>query len=110
VRVRYQLRSLQVFRWIMEHPGRGAPYSVRALAEAASAAPSTVGHLVSGRATACDMDTAHALSEALGVAVLVLFAPPASPKSNDSDSDIRHTNLTTHVEEPCEHARAHQPV
>ncbi|MFJ2629613.1 hypothetical protein ACIO6T_41240 [Streptomyces sp. NPDC087532] len=56
------------------------------------------------------MATAHALSEALGVAVLVLFAPPASPETNESDSDVRHAILTNHVEEPCEHARARQPV
>lgn len=83
--VRYELRDLNVFRWVMEHPGRGAPYSVRTLADAAGLKSSTVGHLVNGRTKTCEADAAHALTRVLGVAILVLFAPPASPEQNGSD-------------------------
>lgn len=88
----------------MQHPGRGAPFSVRTLAEAAGIPAATVGHLVSGRVSSCDMQTAHALTEALGVAVLVLFAPPPSPNQTVS-------NPTEHPreEEPCR-VRAPHPA
>ncbi|WP_406425065.1 helix-turn-helix domain-containing protein [Streptomyces sp. NBC_00842] len=94
----------------MEHPGRGAPYSIRALAEASGVPASTIGHLVSGRKNACDMGQAHALAEALGVGVLVLFAPPPSPEANEPTPGMNQSNINSREDEPCEHARAHQTV
>lgn len=76
---RYALRNPNILRWVMDHPGRGAPYSVRSLAEAAGCSPSLIGGLLTGRQKTADMQDAHAIAEAGGVAVLVLFAPPATP-------------------------------
>ena len=77
--MRYELRDLEVFKKVMEHPGRGAPYSVRTLAEASGVSRSQVGRLVSGDLPDLPVHEAHRISEALGVAVLVLFMPPSSP-------------------------------
>lgn len=63
----------------MEHPGQGTSYSVRSLAKASGVSRSQVGRLHSGELEDIPMDEAHRLAEALGVAVLVLFAPPPSP-------------------------------
>ncbi|MFD7622072.1 helix-turn-helix domain-containing protein [Streptomyces sp. NPDC059802] len=63
----------------MEHPGRGAPYSIRTLADASGISRSQVGRLVNGELPNLPVNEAHQMSEALGVAVLVLFMPPVSP-------------------------------
>lgn len=63
----------------MEHPGRGAPYTIRALADATGISRSQVGRLASGDLPDLPVNEAHQISEALGVAVLVLFMPPSSP-------------------------------
>lgn len=78
--VRYALRDLETFKKIMECPGRGVPYSVRDLADATGVSRSQVGRLLTGELTHLDVNDAHSVSEAFGVAVLVLFVPPASPK------------------------------
>lgn len=77
--VRYALRRLGQLKETMEHPGRGVPYSVRSLAAASGVSRSQVGRLVSGEIDSLDVNEAHQVAEALGVAVLVLFAPPSSP-------------------------------
>lgn len=77
--VRYRLIDLATLLRVMEHPGRGAPYSVRSLAEASGISRSQVGRLVSGELPDLPVLEAHRISEALGVAVLVLFMPPSSP-------------------------------
>lgn len=78
--VRYTLRRLGLLKEIMEAPGRGAPYTVRELADASGVSRSQIGRLLTGDLTHLDVNDAHSVSEALGVAVLVLFMPPASPK------------------------------
>lgn len=78
--MRYTLRDLETLKKIMEHPGRGAPYSIRTLAEASGISRSQVGRLATGELPDLPVNEAHQMSEALGVAVLVLFMPPASPK------------------------------
>lgn len=78
--MRYVLRDLDYFKKTMEHPGRGVPYTVRDLAEASGVSRSQIGRLHAGDLAHLDVSDAHSLSEALGVAVLVLFMPPASPK------------------------------
>lgn len=80
--VRYELRDKQILRWVMAHPGRGAPYTTRSLGDRIGRHHSLIGHLLTGERRDCDAVVAHAISEAVGVAVLVLFAPPASPDSN----------------------------
>jgi transcriptional regulator with XRE-family HTH domain len=78
--VRYALRDVTTFRRIMKAPGRGVPYTVRDLAEASGVARSQIGRLLTGDLGSLDVNDAHAVAEALGVAVLVLFMPPVSPK------------------------------
>jgi transcriptional regulator with XRE-family HTH domain len=78
--VRYVLRDLETFKRIMKAPGRGVPYTVRDLAEASGVARSQIGRLHTGELDNLDVNDAHAVAEALGVAVLVLFVPPVSPK------------------------------
>jgi transcriptional regulator with XRE-family HTH domain len=78
--VRYVLRDLETFKKIMEAPGRGVPYTVRDLAEASGVSRSQIGRLLTRDLDNLDVNDAHGIAEALGVAVLVLFMPPASPK------------------------------
>lgn len=83
--IRYTLRDPEVFRKIMDTPGRGAPYSTRTLAVAAGLKHHhLVQRLADGKQETCDIDEAHRIAEALGVAVLVLFVPPTSPERIDS--------------------------
>ncbi|MFC8008878.1 helix-turn-helix domain-containing protein [Streptomyces cinereoruber] len=89
----------------MEHPGRGAPYSVGALAQAAGIPKATVGHLLTGRTGSCEVQAAHDIAEALGVAVLVLFAPSPSPNPTDSSPKLEHER----GEEPTWPAPARHP-
>lgn len=77
--MRYILRDLDYFQKTMKTPGRGAPFTVRDLAEASGVSRSQIGRLLTGDLNNLDVNDAHAVAEALGVAVLVLFMPPASP-------------------------------
>jgi len=84
VRDRYTLRSRDFFQYVMQHPGRGTPYTVRSLAAAVGLSHhSLIGHLSSGMRTDCDAVIAHRIAEAVGVGVLVLFAPSTSPETNN---------------------------
>ena len=78
--MRYRLRDLETFKKVMESPGRGTPYTVRDLAEVSGVSRSQVGRLLTGELDNLSVSDAHAVSEALGVAVLVLFMPPVSPE------------------------------
>jgi hypothetical protein len=71
----------------MDHPGRGTPFSIRSLAKESCVNRSTIGHLLTGERDDIEMDDAHAVTEALGVAVLVLFMPPSSPNPIESTAD-----------------------
>lgn len=83
LRVRYTLRKPGLLSDIMEHPGRGTPYSTRSLADAVGCHHSLIHRLLTGAQETVEMELAHALAEAVGVAVLVLFAPPAAPDPTD---------------------------
>lgn len=85
MRVRYALRDRAWLQYVMKHPGRGTPYTVRSLAAAAGLSHhSLVGHLLSGERTDCSPEVAHGIAEAVGVAVLTLFAPPSSPDRDEA--------------------------
>ena len=85
---RYTLRDRELLQKVMQHPGRGTPFTVRSLAnEIGLSHHSLVGHLLSGQRKDCEAGVAHDIAEAVGVAVLVLFAPPASPKQTDPATD-----------------------
>lgn len=87
LRVRYAVRDRELLRRLMEHPGRGTPYSTRTLATAVGCHHSLVGRLLDGTQETVEMDLAHRITETVGVAVLVLFAPPASPKRTEPATD-----------------------
>jgi transcriptional regulator with XRE-family HTH domain len=77
----------------MDNPGRGAPFSVRTLADAAGLrGHSLIGHLLTGKRHEAGVADAHAIAEAVGVAVLVLFAPSASPDPNETTTDAHPEN------------------
>lgn len=88
--VRYKLRDRTILRWVMDHPGRGAPYTTRSLAAAVQRHHSLIGHLLTGEREDVAGGDAHAISEALGVAVLVLFMPPTSPNQNETATEDAH--------------------
>lgn len=78
------LRSAQIFQWIMKHPGRGVPFGYDSLAEASGCGSGLIEKLATGRQKTADVNDAHSLVEALGVALLVLFMPSASPELDDA--------------------------
>lgn len=80
----YKLRDPDLLRTIMLNPGRGREYSIRELAKTVECPHATIGHLLTGERESCSSDTAHRITEAVGVALLVLFAPPASPAGDVS--------------------------
>lgn len=93
MRVRYTLRDPKILKWVMENPGRGKSHTIRSLSEAVGLTHhSAIGHLVSGRTNECDYEIAHAIAREVGVAVLVLFAPPASPDSNEPNTAHQETS------------------
>lgn len=87
---RYTLRSAQAFQYVMKNPGRGVPYGYDSLAEASGCGRGLIEKLAKGKQQTADVEAAHSLVEALGVALLVLFAPKTSPELDD----------TSHVEPP----------
>jgi hypothetical protein len=89
--VRYTLRDRKIFRWIMDNPGRGKPYSIRNLAEATSVSRTQIGGLLSGSKIDLEMGDAHSVTQVLGVALLVLFAPSASQIQDDASTESRRS-------------------
>lgn len=73
-----------MFRWIMKHPGRGIPFGYDSLAESSGCGSGLIEKLATGRQKTADMGDAHSLVESLGVALLVLFAPQASPELDET--------------------------
>jgi transcriptional regulator with XRE-family HTH domain len=63
----------------MKNPGTGVPYSLDTLAEASGCGRGLIEKLANGSQKTADIDDAIALAEALGVAINVLFAAPATP-------------------------------
>lgn len=75
----YRLRDRALLAQLMAHPGRGTSYTSVSLAQAAQISRSMVGHLLTGEREGCVPEMAQRITDALGVAVLVLFVPPAGP-------------------------------
>lgn len=67
----------------MKNPGRGAPYGYDSLAKASGCGRGLIEKLATGKQATADVQDAHALVEALGVALLVLFTPKASPELDE---------------------------
>ncbi|MGW6531379.1 hypothetical protein [Streptomyces venezuelae] len=68
----------------MKNPGRGTPYGYDSLAEATGLGRGLIEKLAKGKQKTADVNDAHALVEAFGVAILVLFAPSPSPNLDDA--------------------------
>lgn len=62
--------------------------SGRALARKAGLGPGIVGHLMSGRRTTCNLETAKAIEEALGCPQGFLFEPSLSPVADTTQQRI----------------------
>ncbi|MEV8033975.1 helix-turn-helix transcriptional regulator [Streptomyces sp. NPDC086182] len=77
--VRYALRDLDYFKKTMKHPGRGVPFEPEELAKKVGISRSQMYRILAGHVLDLPVNEAHAVAGALGVAVLVLFVPPASP-------------------------------
>lgn len=71
----------------MKHPGRGTPYGYDSLAEVSGCGRGLIEKLATGKQQTADVEAAHSLVEALGVALLVLFAPSASPELDDPSQE-----------------------
>jgi transcriptional regulator with XRE-family HTH domain len=67
----------------MKNPGRGVPYGYDTLADATGCGRGLIEKLATGRQATADVNDAHSLVEALGVSLLVLFAPKASPELDE---------------------------
>ncbi|MFJ4434568.1 hypothetical protein [Streptomyces sp. NPDC088923] len=102
---RYTLLSRDALRWITQHPGRGEPYTVRALASAAAVPQGTVGHLLTGRMTSLTEAQARALAAALGVGVRVLFDPAPSTNENTTEHTRAREESTSWSDAPRSHPR-----
>lgn len=70
----------------MKNPGRGAPYGYDSLAEASGCGRGLIEKLATGKQKTADVNDAHSLVEALGVALMVLFAPSPSPELDGTSS------------------------
>lgn len=71
----YRLVSRDLLRQLMGRTGTGRNITIRALAARANCASSTIGNLLTGTQECVTSQTAHAISNAIGVDVLILFAP-----------------------------------
>lgn len=89
---RYTLKSAEAFQYVMKNPGRGAPYGYDSLAKASGCGSGLIEKLATGRQKSADMEDAHSLVEALGVALMVLFMPSPSPELDGaSPAETPHT-------------------
>ncbi|MGW4810495.1 hypothetical protein ACWEPB_02470 [Kitasatospora cineracea] len=80
---RSRLHDPETLRWVMQHPGRGEPYTVRTLAKAADCNPATIGHLLAGRQESTAKLRAERIARALGCSTRTLFMSAASTDSSD---------------------------
>lgn len=62
--------------------------SGRQLAKKAGLGPAIVGHLMSGRRTTCNLETATKLEEALGCPPGFLFEPSLSPVADSTSHRV----------------------
>jgi transcriptional regulator with XRE-family HTH domain len=84
---RWTLKNREWFKWVMKNPGTGVPYSLDSLAEASGCGRGLIEKLANGSQKTADVDDALALAEAVGVAILTLFAPPATPNQVTPTTD-----------------------
>ncbi|KAA6221764.1 XRE family transcriptional regulator [Streptomyces albofaciens JCM 4342] len=89
----YRLLDSDLLRRLMQRTGSGQRITVRELAMRSGCARGTVGNLLSGVQGCVPGPVAHALSAAIGVDVLVLFAPVGRsvpvPATENAPSAVR---------------------
>ncbi|WKV74762.1 helix-turn-helix transcriptional regulator [Streptomyces sp. PCS3-D2] len=71
----YRLLNVDLLKTLMERTGSGQKVTIRELAANAGCSSTTVGRLVSGEKECIVSSNAHAIATAIGVDVLILFAP-----------------------------------
>lgn len=79
----YAVRNPELLRDQMRKPMRVVPHSVRSLAKAAGASPTTIGDLLTGKATRVSSDLAQRISEILAAPFADLFMPSTSASTDD---------------------------
>ncbi|GAA4702320.1 helix-turn-helix domain-containing protein [Streptomyces youssoufiensis] len=72
---RYRLHNPDLLRTLMRHTGDGSRASVRDLARAAGVHASLIGELLTGRQATARAEDAAAISQRIGVDLLVLWTP-----------------------------------
>lgn len=71
----YKLIDRDLLRRLMQRTGTGKRINTRDLAEASGLSHGTISNLLTGIRTDIPCENAHALANAIGVDVLVLFVP-----------------------------------
>ncbi len=71
----YKLIDPDLLRTLMKRTGSGSAVSVRELATLTNIPRSTIGALLTGVQQSVPEASAHAIAEAIGVDVLILFTP-----------------------------------
>ncbi|MFJ4925379.1 hypothetical protein [Streptomyces sp. NPDC088736] len=86
-RPRYTLKSVEAFRWFMENPWTGIPFTRRTLAETVNVSSGLIQKLAAGTQDNVDVLVAHDLVRAFGCSILNLFAPPVTPDRVTATTD-----------------------
>nr|BFD90670.1 hypothetical protein KitaXyl93_20300 [Kitasatospora sp. Xyl93] len=73
--VRFQLRSSELLRTLMQHTGDGTRTTTRELAQVAGVHHSFVGKLLIGAQETATAEVAGAIADRIGVDLLILWAP-----------------------------------
>lgn len=71
----------------MKNPGTGVPYGYDSLAKASGCGSGLIEKLATGTQKTADVDDATSIAEAVGVAILTLFTPPATPNQVTPTTD-----------------------
>jgi transcriptional regulator with XRE-family HTH domain len=71
----YKLTDAALLRRLMQRTGTGRRMPVRALAEASGLSIGTISNLLTRQTESVPCKNAHAIADAIGVDVLILFTP-----------------------------------
>lgn len=72
----WALVNAGLLRTLMTRTGDGSKVTVRELAHRANVPVGTIGNLLTGTQSSIRAEAAQAIADAIGVGVLILFAPP----------------------------------
>lgn len=72
----WTLVDAELLRKLMQRTGDGSKITVRELAARAEVPHGTIGNLLTGAQSIIRAEAAQAIADAIGVGVLILFAPP----------------------------------